>query len=67
MEKKCKGVTDSAIVHKQRLLSQTSTHRYWKVCKTTVFLKCNKATCYPLCQLESVDDIRDFQRLSVCS
>jgi hypothetical protein len=41
-----------------------SAHCYWRVCKSTVFQKHKEATCDLLCQLESVDDIRDFQSLS---
>jgi hypothetical protein len=61
--KKCKGSTRGVTVHKQQWLRQMDTHHYWKVSETTVFQECKEATCDLLCQLESVDDVGDFQTI----
>ena len=65
--KKWKGAADGITVYKQQWLRQISAHRYWKVHETTVFQKYKEATCDLLCQLESVDDVEDFQILSAYS
>jgi hypothetical protein len=58
--------SDSRCYCAQTVMAQTNKYpSFWKVHETMVLQNCKEVTCDVVYQLESVDDIRDFQRLSL--